>query len=104
MSAVRPRWIQALRSSAQVAPVASDGPVAQPRQTNLGDPLSRARTPAAPGPGPLTTESLRALDLVIGQRVTAMLSGDYRSAFAGMGSEFHQLRPYQPGDDVRRID
>jgi uncharacterized protein (DUF58 family) len=62
------------------------------------------RTPAAPGPGPLTTESLRALDLVIGQRVTAMLSGDYRSAFAGTGSEFHQLRPYQPGDDVRRID
>jgi uncharacterized protein (DUF58 family) len=41
---------------------------------------------------------------VIGQRVTAMLAGDYRSAFAGTGSEFHQLRPYQPGDDVRRID
>ena len=33
-----------------------------------------------------------------------MLSGDYRSAFAGLGTEFHQVRPYQPGDDVRRID
>jgi uncharacterized protein (DUF58 family) len=41
---------------------------------------------------------------VIGRRVGALLSGDFRSAFAGAGSEFHQVRPYQPGDDVRRID
>ena len=33
-----------------------------------------------------------------------MLAGDYRSAFAGVGSELWQVRPYEPGDDVRRIE
>jgi uncharacterized protein (DUF58 family) len=73
-------------------------------RSSLSDVLGRARTPAEPGPGALTSESLRSLDLVIGRRVGALLSGDFRSAFAGAGSEFHQVRPYQPGDDVRRID
>jgi uncharacterized protein (DUF58 family) len=36
--------------------------------------------------------------------VDGLLSGDYRSAFAGVGSELWQVRPYQPGDDVRRIE
>ena len=33
-----------------------------------------------------------------------LLAGDYRSAFAGVGSELYQVRPYEAGDDVRRID
>jgi uncharacterized protein (DUF58 family) len=68
------------------------------------DVLGRARTPAEPGPGAITSESLQALDAAIGRRVTGLLAGDYRSEFAGVGSELHQVRPYQPGDDVRRID
>ena len=64
----------------------------------------RVRTPAEPGPGTLTPESLRALDLAIGRRVAGILAGDYRSGYAGIGTELHQVRPYQPGDDVRRID
>src|SRR5271154_5829263 len=68
------------------------------------DLLDRGRTPAEPGPGPLSSESLRALDLAIGRRVSGLLAGDYRSAFAGVGTELYQVRPYQPGDDVRRID
>jgi uncharacterized protein (DUF58 family) len=68
------------------------------------DLLERVRTPAEPGPGPVSTASLRALELVIGRRVDGLLAGDYRSAFAGVGTELHQVRPYQPGDDVRRID
>jgi uncharacterized protein (DUF58 family) len=71
---------------------------------NIVDVLDRVRTPAEPGPGPLTSDSLRALDLAIGRRVSGMLSGDYRSTFAGLGTELHQVRVYQPGDDVRRID
>jgi uncharacterized protein (DUF58 family) len=71
---------------------------------SLVDVLDRVRTPAEPGPGPLTSESLRALDLAIGRRVGGLLSGDYRSAFAGVGTELYQVRAYQPGDDVRRID
>jgi uncharacterized protein (DUF58 family) len=68
------------------------------------DVLDRVRTPAEPGPGPLTPESLRALDLAIGRRVTGILAGDYSSSYAGIGTELHQVRPYAPGDDVRRID
>lgn len=72
--------------------------------TATSDLLGGARTPAEPGPGPLSSESLRALDLAIARRVNVQLPGEYRSAFVGAGSEFQQIRPYQPGDDVRRID
>jgi uncharacterized protein (DUF58 family) len=33
-----------------------------------------------------------------------MLAGDHRSALLGAGSELAQVRPYVPGDDVRRIE
>jgi uncharacterized protein (DUF58 family) len=59
----------------------------------------RERTPARPGPGKVTAESLEALELAIGRRVDGLLSGDYRSAFAGVGTELYQVRPYEPGDD-----
>src|SRR5579862_9911087 len=68
------------------------------------DPLAPSRTPDRPGPGPLSASSLRALELTIGRRVDGLLAGDYRSAFAGLGSELWQVRPYEPGDDVRRIE
>jgi uncharacterized protein (DUF58 family) len=68
------------------------------------DPLAPIRTPEQPGPGPLSAASLRALELTVGRRVDGLLSGDYRSAFAGLGSELWQVRPYEPGDDVRRIE
>ena len=64
----------------------------------------RERSAARPGPGPITAESLEALELAIGRRVDGLLAGDYKSAFAGVGTELHQVRPYVPGDDVRRID
>jgi uncharacterized protein (DUF58 family) len=66
--------------------------------------LPHERTPAQPGPGPLSTASLRALELAIARRVDGLLAGDYRSAFPGIGTELYQVRPYEPGDDVRRIE
>ncbi len=32
------------------------------------------------------------------------LSGNYHSSFKGQGVEFDEVRPYEPGDDVRSID
>jgi uncharacterized protein (DUF58 family) len=72
--------------------------------TTAADPLAPIRTPEQPGPGPLSASSLRALELTVGRRVDGLLAGDYRSAFAGLGSELWQVRPYEPGDDVRRIE
>ena len=71
---------------------------------SIVDVLDRARTPAEPGPGPISAGSLRALDLAIGRRVDGVISGDFRSGSVGIGTEFYQVRPYAPGDDVRRID
>jgi len=36
--------------------------------------------------------------------VNTALSGGYRSTFRGTGLEFAEVRPYQPGDEVRSID
>jgi len=47
---------------------------------------------------------LRALDISIGRRVEGLLAGDFRSNLLGTGSELAMVRPYAPGDDVRRID
>src|SRR5919198_549462 len=64
----------------------------------------RRSTPEAPGPGPMPEALLRALDLSIGRRVESLLAGDYRSVLLGPGSELALVRPYVPGDDVRRMD
>ena len=66
--------------------------------------LSASSTPAKPGPGPMPEGLLRALDISIGRRVEGQLAGDYRSVLLGEGSELALVRPYVPGDDVRRID
>ncbi len=61
-------------------------------------------TPERPGPGPMPEPLLRALELSIGRRVDGLLAGDHRSHVLGRGSELAQVRPYEPGDDVRLID
>jgi uncharacterized protein (DUF58 family) len=66
--------------------------------------LRRAATPDRPGPGPMPEALLRALEIKIGRRMEGLLAGDYRSSLFGDGTELAQVRPYVPGDDVRRID
>jgi uncharacterized protein (DUF58 family) len=70
----------------------------------MSDTLGIVRTPDKPGPGPTPEALLRALDVVVRRRVEALLTGDHRSSAIGIGTELAQIRPYQPGDDVRRID
>lgn len=53
---------------------------------------------------PTIAARLRRIELRARRRVTAALSGDYRSVFRGSGVEFAEAREYVPGDDVRRID
>ena len=47
---------------------------------------------------------LRLLDLKCRRPVEHLLAGEYHSVFRGQGIEFEDVRPYQPGDDVRTMD
>jgi len=47
---------------------------------------------------------LQRLDWHVVRRLDGLLQGDHRTAFYGIGTDFADLREYQPGDDVRYID
>ena len=47
---------------------------------------------------------LKLLELKCRRPVEHLLAGEYRSVFRGRGVEFEDVRPYQPGDDVRTMD
>ncbi len=70
----------------------------------LGSILRVVRTPDRPGPGPMPDAALRALEFTIRRRVEGLLAGDHRTALQGTGAELSRIRPYEPGDDVRRIE
>ncbi len=59
-------------------------------------------------PADVLTPELRArikrLELVTRRAMAGAMSGAYRSSFRGSGVEFEEVRPYQPGDEVRAID
>jgi uncharacterized protein (DUF58 family) len=63
-----------------------------------------ARPKSRPGPGPTPESLLRSLDVTMGRRIHGMLSGEFRAHDRGGGTELAQVRPYEPGDDVRTID
>jgi uncharacterized protein (DUF58 family) len=66
---------------------------------------SLLRVPAArQGPGPMPARLVEALDPSFAHRASGALPGDRRAAGMGLGTELAQLRPYEPGDDVRHID
>jgi uncharacterized protein (DUF58 family) len=48
--------------------------------------------------------AIRRLQITANRELAGLLSGACRSRFRGQGMEFSDLRPYQPGDDIRRID
>jgi uncharacterized protein (DUF58 family) len=67
--------------------------------------VSTLTVPAArQGPGRLSPDAVARLDLGLRRRLGGLLPGDHLSAGLGTGTELAQLRPYEPGDDVRRLD
>ena len=66
--------------------------------------VSRGRPAHRPGPGPMPDAALRSLDLHVRRRMDGLLPGDHAALLLGEGTEFFQVRPYEVGDDVRRID
>jgi len=48
--------------------------------------------------------ALRTIEIHTARLANEQLSGTYTSSFKGQGLAFREVRPYQPGDDVRAID
>jgi uncharacterized protein (DUF58 family) len=48
--------------------------------------------------------ALRTIEIYTARLANEQLSGTYSSSFKGQGLAFREVRPYQPGDDVRSID
>jgi uncharacterized protein (DUF58 family) len=72
--------------------------------TDAGPPGALISPPGRQGPGPIPAARVEALDLVMARRASGVLPGDRPAPGTGTGTELAQLRPYQPGDDVRRLD
>ncbi len=54
--------------------------------------------------GPDLRAQVRRLEIRTRQAMQAGLTGQYQSAFRGLGLEFEEVREYRTGDDVRTID
>ena len=66
--------------------------------------MSTRKTAAPAIDGTPAAEILRRLEISITRRLDGLLQGDHRGLTPGHGSEPGEIRAYQPGDDVRRID
>ena len=76
----------------------------------------RSESPASAVPAPVSGKprstalpadlmrKVRRIEIATNRMVDQGVAGDYHSVFKGLGMEFAEVRPYQPGDDVRTID
>lgn len=49
-------------------------------------------------------KKVRQIEIRTGRLVNDVFAGKYESVFKGRGMEFHEVREYVPGDDIRSID
>jgi uncharacterized protein (DUF58 family) len=49
-------------------------------------------------------KKIRKIEITTNRTVNDVLAGQYHSVFKGRGMAFDEVRPYQPGDDIRVID
>ena len=47
---------------------------------------------------------IRRIEITTRRAVQDTLAGGYHSVFKGRGMAFSEVRPYQPGDEIRAID
>jgi uncharacterized protein (DUF58 family) len=64
----------------------------------------RNQTPEPPVIPKELLAALRTIEIHTARLANEQLSGTYASSFKGQGLAFREVRPYQPGDDVRSID
>jgi len=69
--------------------------------TAANAPARRAGAPRLPAE---LMRQVRRIEIATNRLVDQGVAGDYHSVFKGRGMEFAEVRPYQPGDDVRLID
>lgn len=62
------------------------------------------RESARPRLPPDLARKVRRIEIATKRLVDQGVAGDYHAIFKGRGVEFAEVRPYQPGDDVRSID
>ncbi|EYB69475.1 hypothetical protein DEIPH_ctg005orf0032 [Deinococcus phoenicis] len=60
--------------------------------------------PGSRPPLELPAQLLRRLEFRVVRRLDGVLFGDYRGLFSGPSLDLAEVREYQPGDEVRRID
>ncbi|MEF2277828.1 DUF58 domain-containing protein [Deinococcus sp. YIM 134068] len=73
------------------------------RQRVVAPPPVPAPAPARP-PLEVPAHLLRRLEFKVVRRLDGFLFGDYRGLFYGPSLDLAEVREYQPGDEVRRID
>lgn len=49
-------------------------------------------------------QNIRRIEITTSRMVTDVFAGQYQSVFKGRGMEFHEVREYLPGDEIRSID
>ena len=49
-------------------------------------------------------KKVRKIEITTNRVVSNQLAGQYHSVFKGRGMSFAEVRPYQPGDEIRQID
>lgn len=49
-------------------------------------------------------QEVRRIQITTSRQVTDVFAGEYQSVFKGKGMEFHEVREYLPGDEIRFID
>jgi len=84
---------------APIARVLSWRPGARP--AGASPPAHASARPRLP---PDLARKVRRIEIATKRLVDQGVAGEYHAVFKGRGVEFAEVRPYQPGDDVRSID